>query len=246
LQTTAADLGRSANRRVDAELCIIRLCDETLDESAAGLTARLAKLEERAVNGSLTAPAMASVVPSRPIPMKEPPKPSHAEEDLPPWEEPTVPEEVPPPAEEPAPEPVSEVGLEPTRPTAPTEEKKPEPAAQPAPTPPVGDFWPGMVRSLKGKIPMGEYSFLSNPVMVQGRMEGMDLVLWVQSDFIKTMIDKPGVLTLVNQEARSLVGGPGRAVVRVGEAPKAEGQAEATDPLDELLSGQFGDIITEE
>ena len=46
LQAVGADLSRSANRRADAELCLIRLCDETLDDSGAGLCARLARLEE--------------------------------------------------------------------------------------------------------------------------------------------------------------------------------------------------------
>ena len=36
LQATQADLARSGNRRTDAELCLIRLCDETLDGSPAG------------------------------------------------------------------------------------------------------------------------------------------------------------------------------------------------------------------
>ena len=35
LQSTAAELPRSSNRRTDAELCLIRLCDESLDGSAA-------------------------------------------------------------------------------------------------------------------------------------------------------------------------------------------------------------------
>ena len=254
LQTTAADLGRSANRRVDAELCVIRLCDESLDESTAGLTARLAKLEEHITNGPTAVPVMAQAVqvqPRQQPPVKEPVKPSPKADDVPPWEETSPPEElppqeeVPPPTKEPMPEPINEVGLEPTHSSAPPEEKKQEPADRPTPAP-VGDFWPGFARSLKGKIPMGEYSFLSNPVMAQGRAEGMDLILWVQSDFIKTMIDKPGVLSLVNQEVRSLMGGPGRTVVRVGEAPKVESRAEGPDPLDDLLSGEFGDIITEE
>ena len=31
LQAAVAELPRSSNRRTDAELCLIRLCDETLD-----------------------------------------------------------------------------------------------------------------------------------------------------------------------------------------------------------------------
>ena len=41
LQGVLADLPRSSNRRTDAELCLIRLCDESLDDSPLGLAARL-------------------------------------------------------------------------------------------------------------------------------------------------------------------------------------------------------------
>ena len=46
LQTTAAALPLSANRRTDAELCLMRLCDEGLCGDVTALAARLARLEE--------------------------------------------------------------------------------------------------------------------------------------------------------------------------------------------------------
>ncbi|MDE6280783.1 MAG: DNA polymerase III subunit gamma/tau [Oscillospiraceae bacterium] len=49
LQKTAADLARSANRRTDMELCLVTLCDPTLDGSTAGLSARIARLEQGGV-----------------------------------------------------------------------------------------------------------------------------------------------------------------------------------------------------
>lgn len=45
LQGTVADLQKSGNPRTDCELCLIRLSDETLDGSAVGLSARVARLE---------------------------------------------------------------------------------------------------------------------------------------------------------------------------------------------------------
>ena len=63
LQSTAAELPRSSNRRTDAELCLIRLCDESLDGSAAGLSARVARLEELLAGG---APVPAAPPPSTP------------------------------------------------------------------------------------------------------------------------------------------------------------------------------------
>ncbi len=66
LQSTAAELPRSSNRRTDAELCLIRLCDESLDGSAAGLSARVARLEELLAGGAPVPAASPSIYPYRP------------------------------------------------------------------------------------------------------------------------------------------------------------------------------------
>lgn len=94
LQSTAAELPRSSNRRTDAELCLIRLCDESLDGSAAGLSARVARLEELLAGG---VPVPAASPPSTPTVPSVPagPAPSPAE-DPPPWDDrPPLPEEPP-------------------------------------------------------------------------------------------------------------------------------------------------------
>lgn len=79
LQSTAAELPRSSNRRTDAELCLIRLCDESLDGSAAGLSARVARLEELLAGG---VPVPAASPPSTPTVPSVPagPAPSPAED----------------------------------------------------------------------------------------------------------------------------------------------------------------------
>ncbi len=90
LQQTAGDLARSANQRTDAELCLIRLGDPGLDDSALGLSARVARLETMMAYPA-PAPAGASVLedltddPDAPPPWEEEPPP---EPDAPPpWEE---------------------------------------------------------------------------------------------------------------------------------------------------------------
>ena len=55
LQETASGFAKSANRRVDAELCILRLCDPALDLDAKGINARLSKLEDQIASGSFVA-----------------------------------------------------------------------------------------------------------------------------------------------------------------------------------------------
>lgn len=84
LRDTAAGFHSSANKRIDAELCIIRLCEPAVSLDAEAINARLSRLEEKIKSGTFQQVA--------------PP----VEEELPPWEDeeedrPPLPEE--PPAE---------------------------------------------------------------------------------------------------------------------------------------------------
>ena len=54
LQTTLAGFTRSASRRMDAELCIVQMCQPELDLDAKALNARLTRLEEQIKSGSFT------------------------------------------------------------------------------------------------------------------------------------------------------------------------------------------------
>ncbi len=51
LRDTAAGFNTSANRRIDAELCLIRLCEPEADLDAASLNARLTRLENKIAAG---------------------------------------------------------------------------------------------------------------------------------------------------------------------------------------------------
>lgn len=272
LQAATADLGRSANRRIDAELCLIRLCDETLDDSAAGLNARLARVEEIVASGGgfhpAETPVKESADPARP---SRGPAPADSEPgDLksvgagPP---PKDSEDGPPPFDADPPQFINGDHLSPhsaippilPQVTEPVKTPPPQPAAQAQPsTASVGDFWPGLVARLKDRIPKGQYSFLSNPATVKGTIDPPLLTLWVKDDFTKSILSKPGILPAIEQAAALLPGAPYRAVITVGQAPArpaaapppqaATAPAEEHDKLDDLLalSEQFGDIITEE
>lgn len=256
LQGTIAELSRSGNRRIDAELCLIRLSDVRLDSSPAGLNARLARLEQRLASGDSlvpsrlegtqaaptvdTQPQVAECVPSKPIPEKE-------SEERPPWEE----EERPPLPEEPG-EPLGPDGPGFVS-DAPVQEKKcaPKPdTSLPQDSESVGatgNVWPGLVTALRGRVPMSEYPFLSNPAMVQGRLEGDRLTLWVDSDFTRNMVGKTTTLDAVRQTAGEVLGRTVRCTVSVGQAPSisAAGPGAEHDNLDDLvaLGQQFDSII---
>jgi len=57
LEQTLSGFTRSASRRMDAELCIISLCQPELQLDEASLNARLTRLEEQIKSGSFTAAA---------------------------------------------------------------------------------------------------------------------------------------------------------------------------------------------
>ncbi len=52
IQQTAAGFTRSASRRLDAELCLVNLCQPELDTDTQGLLARISKLESQLRSGS--------------------------------------------------------------------------------------------------------------------------------------------------------------------------------------------------
>ena len=104
LQQTMAGFTRSASRRMDAELCILNLCQPELSLDAQSLNARLTRLEEQIRSGAIT-------VAAQPQPKKQavpedldderPPMPG--DDDAPPPGE----DDVPPAPKEPAPAPMA-------------------------------------------------------------------------------------------------------------------------------------------
>ncbi|MEG2222341.1 MAG: DNA polymerase III subunit gamma/tau [Oscillospiraceae bacterium] len=97
LQEMNAALGRSANRRTDAELCLLRLCDESLSGDLTALATRVSRLEDTVLSiacrpgtidpaadlGQTIPPAAVSEKPAvqAPVPVGSlcppPPAPSH-------------------------------------------------------------------------------------------------------------------------------------------------------------------------
>ena len=242
LQSAAADLPRSANRRTDAELCLIRLSDESLDESFAGLSARIARVEERLAQGLPS---------SAPPAVKAPPRaPGPPADDRPPWEEerPPLPDEAPPEEPEyvfdlPEPPPVPE----PPRPAAP--EARPVPGAPNRAEQGSGSsaFWPSVAAGLRGKVPPTVMPYLSNPAKVTGVWKNGKLTLWTDSEFTRSMLNKPAVLEKLAQAAAGSFGGEPQVSVVTGTPPPPEpppAPGGEKDPLDDLMAFGGLDNIT--
>ncbi len=121
-------------------------------------------------------------------------------------------------------------------------------AADPAPAAQGGDsaFWPSFAAGLRGKAPPTVMPYLNNPSKVSGTWKNGRLTLWVDSEFTRSMLNKPAVLEKLAQAAADAFGGQPQVSVTVGVPPPSDtppAPAEK-DPLDDLLSfgGQFDNI----
>ena len=97
MQQTASGFARSANRKLDTELCLIQLCNPALSLDAKAINARLTRLEDRVANGQIVAS-----VPGAKAAKKQQPD----DDEAPPWDDddaPPLPEEYQAPAPKPAP-----------------------------------------------------------------------------------------------------------------------------------------------
>lgn len=257
LQETLPELSRSVNRRTDAELCLIRLSDEGLDESFAGLSARVARLEEQLAKGVPVQAQPVQSVPSAPAaqrpapaaaPVQAPVKPMV--EDTPPWEEERPP--LPPEPEEepswPEPEAVPASAPVPQAP-APTVQVSPVQAA-PAQSAPAGGmqggtsaFWPSFVAGLRGKVPASVLPYLNNPAKVTGVWKNKALTLWTDTEFTRAMLNKPPVLQGLAQAADVCFGVTGARVSVIAGKPPAEDLAAPAPAAQAVPAQGSGDAL---
>lgn len=82
IQQTVAAFTRSSSRRMDAELCLVELCQPELNTDVSALNARLTRLEEQWKTGAVAAPQKA-VKPAVPVKDEELPPPPD-DDDAPP------------------------------------------------------------------------------------------------------------------------------------------------------------------
>ena len=190
LQTATAELQFSVNRRTDAELCLLKLCDETLSGDLTALGARIARLEEQLAAGvRLAAPAPA------PAPAPE------SERDDVPWEE--------PPLEEKSPlcgEPVEQQKDEEAAPPA-------EPAVQ-AQASDDGDVFAQLMESYKNRLAPDKRAFIG---MAKGRLQNDTLTVYCAMDLQKNMLDQKAVTDVLEEVTSRAVGREIKARVVVGE-----------------------------
>ena len=243
LQKASADLYYSSNRRTDAELCLLRLCDESLSGDLTALEARIQRLEESVQRGQVlrsAAPAATSAARPAAKPVKAP------DQDPPPWEAPAEVDERPPlPEEPPMPEePGERVFDVPEAP--PAEDPPPKVPAQPAPAPETGgttapatadgSWWRALAEGCKGRLPPMYRVFLD---MCAGVLEGDLLTVYAPDDITLGRLDNDRVRNALMEEAAGS-GVPIRLAFHVGEPPKATPQENLRNLL--KFGSQFDNI----
>ena len=209
LQRAAADMNVSVNRRTDAELCLLKLCDETLSGDLSAINARLARLEQQMTAGVRYAAAesTAQVVPApaeKPAPARAAAKPTAVEDEAPPpWED-----SAPAPADESfddAPPPYGEPA-EPERPqsamTAPAPQAAEPKAEASAPTG-DSDIWLALMESYKNRLTPDKRAFVGQ---ADGRLANGVLTVYCPTAVTKAMLDTEAVAAVLREVTGQSVG----------------------------------------
>ena len=204
LQRTAADMNVSVNRRTDAELCLLKLCDETLSGDLSAINARLARLEQQMATGVRYSAAEGTAQAEKPAPAKTAAKLTAVEDEAPPpWED-----SAPAPADESfddAPPPYGEPA-EPERPqsamTAPAPQAAEPKAEASAPTG-DSDIWLALMESYKNRLTPDKRAFVGQ---ADGRLANGVLTVYCPTAVTKAMLDTEAVAAVLREVTGQSVG----------------------------------------
>ena len=216
VQAAKGAVGKNADARVAAELCLMQLCEPSLKLDAQSLGARVSKLEERLATGNFT-------------PAKQQAKAESAEneedDDRPPF---------PDDADDPL------AGLAPPM-DAREIERAPEKASDGAQEE-LDRRWPELAASLREGLGVRERGFFAPGGPVRPRVKGDTLILTAPSQFVLDIIKSPNVQKIAAEKASAFFGRP----MQVQFALAGQLDASGRDPMDVLLAlgKEHSDIMT--
>ncbi len=216
VQAAKGAVGKNADARVAAELCLMQLCEPSLKLDAQSLGARVSKLEERLATGNFT-------------PAKQQAKAESAEneedDDRPPF---------PDDADDPL------AGLAPPM-DAREIERAPEKASDGAQEE-LDRRWPELAASLREGLGVRERGFFAPGGPVRPRLKGDTLILTAPSQFVLDIIKGPNVQKIAAEKVSAFFGRP----MQVQFALAGQLDASGKDPMDALLAlgEEHSDIMT--
>ena len=218
VQAAKGAVGKNADARVAAELCLMQLCEPSLKLDAQSLGARVSKLEERLATGNFT-------------PAKQTAKAENAQDDNEDDDRPPFPDD----ADDPL------AGLAPPMDAREAEKPQEKPASNGAQEE-LDRRWPELAASLREGLGVRERGFFAPGGPVRPRLKGDTLILTAPSQFVLDIIKGPNVQKIAAEKASAFFGHP----MQVQFALAGQLDASGKDPMDALLAlgEEHSDIMT--
>ena len=197
VQAAKGAVGKNADARVAAELCLMQLCEPALKLDLSSLGARVSKLESRLASGDF-APARAAA--------KAEPQPESEDDDRPPF-----PDD--------ADDPVAGLAPPPSQPQSPAD-SAPQTGAQAE----LDRRWPELAASMREDLGVRERGFFAPGGPVRAVLKGDTLILTAQTQFVLDIIKNPRVQQLAAQKASAFFGRPMQAQFALAGQTDASGK----------------------
>ena len=216
VQAAKGAVGKNADARVAAELCLMQLCEPALKLDLSSLGARVSKLESRLASGDF-APARAAA--------KAEPQPESEDDD----DRPPFPDD--------ADDPLAGLAPPPSQPQSPAD-SAPQTGAQAE----LDRRWPELAASMREDLGVRERGFFAPGGPVRAVLKGDTLILTAQTQFVLDIIKNPHVQQLAAQKASAFFGRPMQAQFALAGQTDASGK----DPMDALIARgkEHSDIMT--
>ena len=216
VQAAKGAVGKNADARVAAELCLMQLCEPALKLDLSSLGARVSKLESRLASGDF-APARAAA--------KAEPQPEADDDD----DRPPFPDD--------ADDPLAGLAPPPSQPQSPAD-SAPQTGAQAE----LDRRWPELAASMREDLGVRERGFFAPGGPVRAVLKGDTLILTAQTQFVLDIIKNPRVQQLAAQKASAFFGRPMQAQFALAGQTDASGK----DPMDALIARgkEHSDIMT--
>ncbi len=202
-----AALSGSGSLRTEAELCLMKLCDESLCGDLSALAARLERLEKAAAKGFAASASAAPAAPAAPQTQTPPPAPAASAR-----------------AESPAPTASASPKPDPKADPAPqAQAPKPEPTApvpQPETSPAGGDsgIWDRLKEHYKAALRVDKRVFLNG---ASGTLADGVLTVLCRDEMVKNYLDCPEVNEVLERVTGKEAGCPVRVVFTLGDVKKS-------------------------
>ena len=216
VQAAKGAVGKNADARVAAELCLMQLCEPALKLDLSSLGARVSKLESRLASGDF-APARAAA--------KAEPQPEADDDD----DRPPFPDD--------ADDPLAGLAPPPSQPQSPAD-SAPQTGAQAE----LDRRWPELAASLREDLGVRERGFFAPGGPVRAVLKGDTLILTAQTQFVLDIIKNPRVQQHAAPKASAFFGRPMQAQFALAGQMDASGK----DPMDVLIARgkEHSDIMT--